>query len=307
MMPISKRTYIRNICQHKFNDFFSKKNVIGIGYGEKLTNGFYTGETCIKVLVTNKESYKELHPMHRIPSMYHGIKTDIIETGSISTSSTICKNSPMLCGSRLGPANVYTSGTAGCIVADDFNYYILSNNHVIACDNNLKLGTPILYPCLIDNGVYPNDTIAYLSKFIPIEFSNPIDKVINVVDSALAIIPDISLVDKKIAIVGSIQDLIDPQLNLSVKKFGSITKLTTGIIIVTDATLKIEFSSKKIATFKDQIVTSKMSDKGDSGSILLDSFNSAIGLLCADSKNITVYNPIQKVLEAFNVDIITEY
>lgn len=306
-MPISKRTYIRNICQHKFNDFFNKKNVVGIGYGEKLTNGFYTGETCIKVLVTTKESYNELHPVHRIPSMYYGIKTDIIETGPISASSTIRKNSPMLCGSKFGPANVYSSGTAGCIVADNSNYYILSNNHVIACENALKLGTPILYPCLIDNGVYPNDTIAYLSKFIPIKFSNPVDKIINIVDGALAIITDLSLVARKIAVVGSIRGLIDPKINLSVKKFGSITELTTGVIIVTDATLKIEFSSQKVAAFKDQIITSKMSDKGDSGSILLDQFNSAIGLLCADSKNITVYNPIRKVLEALNVDIITEY
>ena len=48
-----------------------------------------------------------------------------------------------------------------------------------------------------------------------------------------------------------------------------------------------------------------MSGPGDSGASVLDMDRQAVGLLFAGSERVTIFTPIQRVLDRFEVDIIT--
>jgi hypothetical protein len=58
------------------------------------------------------------------------------------------------------------------------------------------------------------------------------------------------------------------------------------------------------ATFEDQIITTPMSQGGDSGSLLVAGNTSkSIGLLFAGSAESTIHNEIQNVLDCLDIDI----
>jgi len=71
-----------------------------------------------------------------------------------------------------------------------------------------------------------------------------------------------------------------------------------------DATVSISYDTDTAATFEDQILTTAMSQGGDSGSLLVAADdNIAAGLLFAGSTQSTVYNPIQAVLDCLEVNL----
>jgi hypothetical protein len=59
------------------------ENVVGVGIGKLKT----TDEFCIKVYVTSKKPESQLEPDEIIPKCIEGIKTDVVETGTISAQS----------------------------------------------------------------------------------------------------------------------------------------------------------------------------------------------------------------------------
>jgi len=62
-------------------------------------------------------------------------------------------------------------------------------------------------------------------------------------------------------------------------------------------------SQSESAIFKDQFVSSSFSKPGDSGSLVLDEENNAIGLLFAGSDKATVCNVITNVFKALDVEL----
>jgi hypothetical protein len=54
----------------------------------------------------------------------------------------------------------------------------------------------------------------------------------------------------------------------------------------------------------DQIVTSNISQGGDSGSLVLDENNNAVGLLFAGSDKATIFNRIQNVFRELKVELL---
>jgi len=88
-------------------------------------------------------------------------------------------------------------GTLGVLVQDTTGtQYILSNNHILARTNSALLGEQIIHPGLIDQHTPPdwdpvcykdeNDTVAYLSDFVPIRFKEGKFTPRNEVDAAIA-------------------------------------------------------------------------------------------------------------------------
>jgi hypothetical protein len=56
--------------------------------------------------------------------------------------------------------------------------------------------------------------------------------------------------------------------------------------------------------FTGQVITEAMSQGGDSGSLVVDQTeNRAVGLLFAGSSVATIFTPIDRVLDALNVNI----
>ena len=199
----------------------------------------------------------------------------------------------------------HSAGTAECLVSAAGKYYILSNSHVLAMENTLPLNIPILQPANLDGGVYPGDVIANLTKFVPIQFETATSSPINYVDAAIAGIVNIRQVSSSLYLIGNINETSLPILGGTVKKTGRATGLTTGTITATNATIRISYSDGKTALFQNQIISTVMSSPGDSGSLLLNSNNYAIGLLFAGSTSTTVYNPINTVLSALGIRLVT--
>ncbi|AYF53470.1 hypothetical protein FDJ70_09925 [Clostridium botulinum] len=293
------------ICGNEYNEFFKKPNVVGIGLGYKTSGGFRTNEKCINVLVTKKVPSYDLSPNEVIPKWYKGIKTDIYESGYFKSHLLNSRVRPALGGYSISPSTLKQYGTMACIVKDNLsNYFLLSCNHVIANLNEVQLGTSIVQPSVLDNGKSPTDSIGSLYKFIPLKFNTSTHLSVNYVDAALAIISDKSLVSNKIYILGKPNNPITPSLDLSVRKAGRTTNVTYGYVKLLGSTVNLSFGSKS-GLFKNQILTTLMSDTGDSGALLMDLENNPIGLVIGGSNSTTVINPINYILNALKVKIVT--
>jgi len=80
-----------------------------------------------------------------------------------------------------------TAGTIGARVTDGSQIFALSNNHVFANNNGGKAGDNLLQPGVADGGRNPDDALATLYDFEPIEFCTGIICPFNKVDAALAL------------------------------------------------------------------------------------------------------------------------
>lgn len=221
---------------------------------------------------------------------------------------------PVTGGLSVGHRNV-TAGTIGACVYDFLpdgvgqpgKYYILSNNHVLANSNAAHAGDSILQPGRADGGLLPQDRIGRLSRFIPLQFAPDVALATqnNLVDAALATVP-FRLLDGGIQWIGQVRGWRNKAavtVGTMVKKVGRTTNLTTGRITVVNATVEVNYRGGKVARFKDQILTTKMSAGGDSGSLMMTLDNVAVGLLFAGSTQVTVANQIENVRSLLRVEI----
>jgi len=125
---------------------------------------------------------------------------------------------------------------------------------------------------------------------------------INLVDCAIGEPLENSMIIPDIVEIGLVQGVTTPVLNMEVKKSGRTTGLTFGQITVLDAMVDVQYEPGRVLSFDHQIITTNMSSPGDSGSLLLDVNNLAVGLLFAGSSTATIYNPIQDVLDLLSVN-----
>ena len=100
--------------------------------------------------------------------------------------------------------------------------------------------------------------------------------------------------------IGAPLGTIKPKLGMLIQKSGRTTGYTAGKIKDISATIKINYD-QKVALFKNQILTTNMSQGGDSGSLVLDMKKRAIGLLFAGSDVVTIMNPVLEVIRLLNV------
>ncbi|AEB76100.1 conserved hypothetical protein [Clostridium botulinum BKT015925] len=299
--PLSIDERVKYICENEYEYFLSKTNVIGIGLGFKSIKGSNTSQKCIKVFTSEKVDNGELPPAQLVPAIYKGIRTDVVQSGNIEFTGLTQKKRPAPGGYSIGPPLKTQTGTMGCLVTDGSDVFILGNNHVLADLNFLPIGTPIMQPGPDDGGKANTDVIAKLTKYIPIKFH----KKENYVDAAIAKVIDKKLVSASIAFIGNIKGIGKPNLEEGVKKVGRTTEFTVGKISAIYATYVLKYNSKEVL-FKDQIFTTNMADYGDSGAILVDYRNYALGLLIAGSESFTVYNNIYKVLGDLKVNILSK-
>ncbi|HEY7445532.1 MAG TPA: hypothetical protein VH701_24100, partial [Vicinamibacterales bacterium] len=200
-----------------------------------------------------------------------------------------------------------TAGTYATAVRDaqpfpgvPLRYYVLSNNHVLANSNNARIGDPILQPGPFDGGVVSRDTIARLSRWVTIQFG---PNTINYVDAAIAQ-GEFHVLDREIYWIGYVRSAIAPAVGMLVQKTGRTTNHTTGRITAINATVNVNYGGGQVARFVNQIVTSNMSAGGDSGSLLLDLENRAVGLLFAGSSAVTIHNDIRYVQALLGIRIV---
>jgi len=298
----------------KGNEFLmALPQVIGVGQGFKETGGATTSQKAILVLVKRKIPLEQLQKHQLVPKTLNGMVTDVIEVGDmkaysvenpeVSIQSYTGRMRPAAPGVSIGHYLI-TAGTFGAVVYDrkDGQPLILSNNHVLANSSNgrdtrAKIGDLILQPGAIDGGVKPEDGIARLKKYVALnEYPRR-----NNVDCALAQPLNTGLIVPEILGIGKVQGTITAQVGMNVKKTGRTTGLTTGKIRAVNVTLNVGYGSGRTLRFENQILTTNISSGGDSGSLVMEENNRAVGLLFAGSDQATLLNPIQKVLSLLNV------
>ena len=126
---------------------------------------------------------------------------------------------------------------------------------------------------------------------------------VNQVDAALAVPVDPNMFTGEIRGIGTVSGTKEATIGMSVRKSGRTTDLTTGTVMLLNATVNVAYGAKT-ARFAGQVITSAMSQGGDSGSLIVDGTeNRAVGLLFAGSAQATIFNPIQLVLDQLQVDI----
>lgn len=289
-------------------------HVIGLGQGFKEVKGVITEQEAVIVLVKRKVPSEQLRKHQLIPKTIDGLVTDVIEVGEmkaysvvnpeVSLQSSISRMRPAAPGVSIGHYRT-TAGTFGAVVYNrkSGQPLILSNNHILANSSNgrdlrAKIGDPILQPGKIDGGSTSKDTIARLKKYVGL---NEYPK-INNVDCALAQPLSNDLVTPDVIGIGKVLGVASPQVGLDVKKSGRTTGLTTGQIRAVNVTLYVNYGRGRTLRFENQILTTNMSSAGDSGSLVVEKNNKAVGLLFAGSDQGTILNPIQKVLDLLTVE-----
>jgi len=305
-------------------------NVVGFGTGYKYTGGEKTDILCTTVLVSKKVPEVALKPEDLVPFIVEGRLTDVVEVGIIQAHKERTDTwRPIPPGVSIGHFAI-TAGTFGCVVRKDGQRFILSNNHVLANQNDASIGDAIYQPGTYDGG---HETVASLMEFVPIEFDGssicPLangvadfanllaeyagsshrlrayrktQQVRNLVDAAIALPINDGIIVDEILDIGLLTGSAGVSLGDAVKKSGRTTGLTTGTVTVLDATVKVQYSGA-VATFEDQIITSAMSEPGDSGSLLVNEQNKAVGLLFAGSNQTTIHNTFSNVMALLGIDV----
>lgn len=280
------------------------ENIVGIGVGEKMSNGHFTDQMSVIVYVMVKASAEKVDPNACVPKQIKGVTTDVVEVGEVSALAYRGRYRPALGGVSIGHYKI-TAGTLGCLVQKNNKVYILSNNHVIANSNLAAIDDPILQPGPADGGRLGRDEIGRLSEFVRIRT----DGSTNFVDAAIARSTPPIVRPNNIAF-GKISNIpASCGLNMIVKKAGRTTQITKGYISDCNATFRVSYGSQGIALFRNQIVVrglngGNFSLGGDSGSLILtDRTNQPVALLFAGGTGITIANPIDVVLSALGVRI----
>lgn len=334
LIPEGEQKAVSQEQENVQEELLAKTNVVGVGVGYKVIeadNERETGDTCLSVFVTEKIPEDLLSKEDVIKPTYGKVKTDVVTSGEIFAGCAGALDSapapddldsaeedeeigiqtlrnrvrPVEGGYSVAHIRV-TAGTYATAVYDSRpsigiprKYYVLSNNHVLANSNNARIGDPILQPGPIDGGRYPRDMIARLSRFVTINFrGRP-----NLVDAAIAE-GEFHVLDREIYWIGYVKGVAAPRLGSTVQKTGRTTNYTTGRIRSVGATVNVNYGYNRIARFIKQIITTPMSAGGDSGSMLCDVNERAVGLLFAGSRSITIHNDIRRVQALLGIKVV---
>lgn len=318
-----------------YEDLLTLPNVVGAGIGFK--NG--GNDICTIVLVSKKLPVAALSDKELVPRRYNELVTDVVQVGEIEAQEFDPKQRlrPAMPGISIGHYKV-TAGTFGAVVRDLETGYmrILSNNHVMANSNDASQGDAIYQPGTADGGT-SDDILAFLDRWVPIgmvidapdcpiastvaRLANLFARVLgsshrlmpvksqaitNKVDAAIAMPLEEEQIDSSIVVIGKVLGWRHAVLGDSVQKYGRTTNYTTGKIQVVDATVNVNYGDGRMALFSGQYITGPMSAPGDSGSLVLDMDRNAVGLLFAGSNDVMIFNPIEEVLKALNIEMWIE-
>lgn len=289
-------------------------NVLAIGISEKISKKKKTGKLALTFYVEKKIPLSELRGSEVIPptvpeSMSGGvaINTDVKVIGHL-------KPEIFLSRTKFQPGNSIAhvgmgAGTFGAVVKGKNNkQYILSNSHVLALSGAAKKGDKILYPGSADGGAEPADVVAKLHKFIPFKKGNGF---LNTVDCALAepLGNNVQEMLAEIRGIGIPKGTIKPKVGMKVVKIGRTTGKTTGVITDVDFYATVDYDDFGLGdlTFQRQIwCETKYTKVGDSGSLVIDQTSGkAVGLHFAGAKGGSAHNPIDLVLAALDVQLVT--
>ncbi len=286
------------------------KNVVAVGISEKITKGKRSGKLALTFYVERKQSMKKLRADLAVPptvpeaiSGQKAIPTDVIAIGRLRPEVN-ATHSPIQPGNSIGHVDI-TAGTLGAIVTKNKSLHVLSNSHVLAKEGTAKLGDNIIYPGDADHGKLANDLVAKLSGFKKFLLGG---NFVNRVDCAIAEVLPARIGELKSDIKGLAlpRGTIKPKRGMKVVKVGRTTGKTSGEIRDINFRFVLNYDEVGPVGFLDQVLCTRYTKPGDSGSLVLDKASGrAVGLHFAGANGGSVFNPIDEVLKALGVKLVT--
>jgi hypothetical protein len=240
-------------------------------------------------------------------------EVSIRSVGRVVKQQLTTRVRPLQIGFSVGHVKI-TAGTMGCFVssqlAGEAGDLILSNNHVLADENQAQLGDDIVQPGPIDGGQAPADVVASLTRFVPLTAS----PAKNTIDAAVALVTTGIGVDAQtLQGLGALAGVRAAPLETgeTVFKVGRTTGLTQGSVTATEMDdLTVGYDHLSNVIFDGQIeigpavAGQPFSMGGDSGSLIVDGQLQAVALLFAGNDvDATYANPIAAVLSGLQVQI----
>ena len=225
---------------------------------------------------------------------------------------------PLLIGASIGHVNI-TAGTTGAFVRRGTAVHVLSNNHVLANEDQARTNDWILQRAPYDGGRQPAQRVARLKQWVRLKPTG-----INVVDCAIAALQPrvgfdagrlrqlVNNADRKLAGVAA-QPL---DAGDTVYKVGRTTGATKGRVTAFDVDNVVVAYDVGNLRFDNQIEIEgtgrqSFSDGGDSGSLIVNDAMEAVGLLFAggdqggsNGLGLTYANPLQRVLSDLKATLL---
>jgi hypothetical protein len=185
---------------------------------------------------------------------------------------------------------------------------VLSNSHVLADEGLASPGDDCLQPGDADGGAAPADVLGRLADFVPFQFTPT--GFPNLVDAALARVKK-AAVTSKIRLIGvPVGTSRTVRRGMRVQKTGRTTDYTQGII--QDVHFRTALDYKKPgggvgrAGFRDQVLCTRYTAGGDSGSAVLNMQRRVVGLHFAGSPSSSIFNRITNVLTLLQIEVATD-
>jgi len=293
-------------------------NVVGVGIGEKTIDNIRTGVLSIKLFVRVKLPESSLATLQILPRSIQGLPIDVEEIGVLRPFGNALapfmpnprqQARPAAPGCSVGFAyppprsDMRMAGTFGALVRDAAGtLYVLSNNHVLAGEDQLATGTPIYHAGLLDmaDGVQPTQ-IATLARAVPLA-TTPLT-----VDAAIAAATDPALLTDNILYIGKPAGTVPAEVDMVVHKFGRTTGYTAGMVSTLYTDVMVTYETGPYTFMNQMVITgldgTRFSAAGDSGALILErKSNNATGLLFAGSDTQTLANHVDDVLQALGVE-----
>lgn len=288
----------------------SNANVTAVGIGPKMSGGVPTGGIAVRVYVHRKLPGSILGEL-AIPKRVDGIETDVVVSGPFRAlhggydlGDSIQR--PIYPGVSIGFAhtNKIVTGTLGAIVRRNGDDFLLSNNHVLAFENRLPVGSPILQPGMRDGGALADHQVGELTEFVPLGSSG------NQVDAAIATLNVTFESQPSYGVEISSSVPTDAEMHQIVHKLGRSTGYTIGKIVDLAADIPVRFFNK-VYRFEDQVliegIGKPFADDGDSGALVVDRGTGVpTALLFAGSIEFAAANHLTDVISALGVEIVID-
>jgi hypothetical protein len=342
------RSAVRLVKRRVEDLLLSRPGVVGVDIDEQVTEGRRTGRPAIVVYVRAKLPAADLPPGALVPPQVSGVPTDVVAEQFVLHRALLATDDPpaavvaggerheVLVGGigvgpcravRLVPPDVPRAGdylvvgTLGVLAVARGRRQVmaLTGFHVACVDDAWMVGDRMVHPSRVDGGRCGDEVVATLARAALAG---------SAAGAALLLQPGQRYLPA-IAEVGPVAGRGSARIGGEVRKRGRSTGLTSGVVVSTDATLRLDFGNGLgLRTLRDQIRiratgnrfgdgagssrfgdgagSSRFGDHGDSGAALVAGGNRVVGLYLGGnpSGSLGFANPIGPVLDQLDVDLL---
>lgn len=290
---------------------FQRRGVVGVALGENAA-----GEPVVRI-------FTDQPGIAGLPAVLDDQKVEVVVTGPFISGELAAQAGasaptdrwprPVPIGVSVAHQDV-TAGTIGCQLFQSSgchtNYFVLSNNHVLANSNLGVAGDPVMQPGPADGGSMPNDYLGVLAQFEPVVISSTAS---NLMDAAIAqVTPDMSTYTTPPDGYGAPRSsTVTAYVNQPVRKYGRTSRMTTGRVTAINASIQVNYSGGTAQFVQQMVITgdnnAPFSEPGDSGSLVVVASGAnarkTVGLIFAGAGNVSAANPIGPILQRFGMQI----